>query len=224
MKTASASVSGRKKRRDRREETSRRGPHHRNNGPGRCPGRPGRQCDRCRAGTRRVRGLQPVRSGGDDLSQFLPAGGARRRSAAGDRRPTAPGVRGSPAAGGVRAATQAGVYYAAPPRGYRPAPVYYAPKRVPPAHYKKISPHWKKQYRRMSTRGGSGRPKPPSARGRPGDGPGAPSAPPRGPLCLLPVHRATWYPRLTPTRAAIESPISHCRPRPVPLPATASAR
>jgi hypothetical protein len=40
------------------------------------------------------------------------------------------------------------VYYAVPPigYGYRPAPVYYAPKRVPPAYYKKISPHWRKHY------------------------------------------------------------------------------
>lgn len=40
------------------------------------------------------------------------------------------------------------VYYApAPPVIYAPAPVYYAPTPVPPGHYKKIHPHWKKQYR-----------------------------------------------------------------------------
>lgn len=39
------------------------------------------------------------------------------------------------------------VYYAPPPVAYAPAPVYYAPPPVPPGHYKKIHPHWKKQYR-----------------------------------------------------------------------------
>ena len=40
------------------------------------------------------------------------------------------------------------VYYAPPPPViYAPAPVYYAPPPVPPGHYKKVHPHWKKQYR-----------------------------------------------------------------------------
>jgi hypothetical protein len=42
------------------------------------------------------------------------------------------------------------VYYAPPPIGYRPAPAhsaYYAPRRVPPGHYKKFAPPGKNRYR-----------------------------------------------------------------------------
>lgn len=37
------------------------------------------------------------------------------------------------------------VYYAPQPAVvYAPAPVYYAPRHVPPGHYKKVHSHWKK--------------------------------------------------------------------------------
>jgi hypothetical protein len=39
------------------------------------------------------------------------------------------------------------VHYAPRPAVvYAPAPVYYAPRHVPPGHYKKAHPHWKKAH------------------------------------------------------------------------------
>ena len=138
---------------------------------------------------------------------LCPAGGARGRPAAGCRRGAAAGRRGT-AAGGVRGAARAGGllrrdHLRSSTGGHRrttPRGVY-----LPASTGRSPHPGGGSTGRSLEDMGGSGRPpSPPAPPARPGrrgpwPRPGTCPSPWCGVVCLI----------ATPTRAAIESPISH---------------